>query len=130
VIYGSTDGDLQALRSFELGHLKYSHMPSRQSLLPRLAHPPENECIISSPRLFCFAAGDGRVNEQPGLTAMHTIWMRQHNIVADKLSAINPHWNEVTIKKQLIFTAANNYVGKNCNGIFFRRKRYFKRQGN
>ncbi|CAL8111499.1 unnamed protein product [Orchesella dallaii] len=94
VVYGSTDSDLQALRMFTKGHLRYSHMSGRKSLLPRLVHPPVDECVLSSPRLFCFAAGDGRVNEQPGLTTMHTIWMRQHNLIADKLSEINPHWEE------------------------------------
>jgi len=69
-------------------------MANRKSLLPQLAHPPENDCIISSPRLFCFAAGGGRVNEQPGLTAIHTVWLRQHNLIADKLGKINPHWDE------------------------------------
>ena len=95
MVYGSTTGDLQALRLFQNGKLKYSHMPNRKALLPQLVHPPENECIIPSARLFCFAAGDGRVNEQPGLTTMHTLWLRQHNLLAPKLQELNPHWDDV-----------------------------------
>ena len=96
-VYGSTDVDLQVLRTFTGGKLKQYNMSRRKALLPQLVHPPDGECFVSSPRLFCFAAGDPRVNEQPGLTTMHTLWLRQHNLVSDSLAAINPHWNEVCI---------------------------------
>lgn len=38
-------------------------------------------------------AGDSRVNEQPGLTAIHTLWMREHNRVARELQNLNPRWS-------------------------------------
>jgi hypothetical protein len=63
VVYGSTEEDLRHLRLFKSGKLRYHNLLNRKALLPRLHHPHEGECIVSSPRLFCFAAGDVRCLE-------------------------------------------------------------------
>ena len=33
------------------------------------------------------------MNQHPALTALHVIWLRQHNRLVNKLKNINPHWN-------------------------------------
>lgn len=35
-----------------------------------------------------------RVNQHPGLVAIHTMWVRQHNRIALGLRQVNPRWDE------------------------------------
>lgn len=77
------------------GKLKYTDLHVRKPLLPPLETKVSEEmCRVSSKNLHCFAAGDSRCNEQPGLASMHTLWLRVHNHFARTLSRINPHWND------------------------------------
>ena len=38
------------------------------------------------------SVGDARVNEQVGLTAIHTVFHRYHNVLEDALYALHPDW--------------------------------------
>ena len=59
--------------------------------------PPDNVTEMDCGENGCFLAGDARVNENIGLASMHTLWARQHNLVAEELSNVNPHWSSDTI---------------------------------
>ncbi|XP_034942189.1 peroxidasin [Chelonus insularis] len=62
----------------------------------------------------CFVAGDIRANEQVGLLAMHTIWLREHNRLARELANINPHWNG-----EKIYQEARKIVGAEMQHITY-----------
>ncbi len=51
-------------------------------------------------RVECFSAGDSRVNEGLPLTSLHTLWIREHNRIAEALKHINGHWSSETIYQE------------------------------
>jgi hypothetical protein len=44
-----------------------------------------------------FVAGDIRVNENPGLTSLQTLFVREHNRIAKQISTANPQMNDEEI---------------------------------
>ncbi|EPB72289.1 hypothetical protein ANCCEY_08606, partial [Ancylostoma ceylanicum] len=68
-VYGSTECEANHLRLFSQGKLNYTD-------------------------LGCFVAGDERSNEQPGLTVIHTILLREHNRIASHLHRVNNFWTD------------------------------------
>ena len=86
----------------------------RKSLMPTLEEPFEDQCRSTSKSIHCFKGGDGRTNEQPGLIAQHTIWLREHNRLAERLVQLNPHWND-----DRIFYEARKIVGAQMQHITY-----------
>ena len=62
----------------------------------------------------CFLAGDTRVNEQIGLITMHTIWLREHNRVANILSKNNSQWDD-----ERLYQEARKIVGAEIQKIVY-----------
>ncbi|XP_035230877.1 uncharacterized protein LOC118202791, partial [Stegodyphus dumicola] len=93
-MYGSDACEARMLRASYGGRLNSTKHPfGGKELLPQ--DVTNVECRAASG--LCFESGDIRASEQPGLTTMHTIWMREHNRLSDEMATINPHWDDETI---------------------------------
>lgn len=89
VIYGENSCICNILRGFN-GRMNITNHPFRgKDLLPQSGTHPE--CRARSG--FCFIGGDARASEQPGLTMMHTMWVREHNRIMEGMRQVNPHWD-------------------------------------
>ncbi|XP_069177766.1 salivary peroxidase/catechol oxidase-like isoform X1 [Procambarus clarkii] len=107
-VYGSSLEELRELRSFSDGLMKVG-TPGHPLLPP---HP--SECKDTTGNMFCFRAGDTRVNEQPELAVMHTIWMRQHNKLATELKSLNPGWTD-----EILFQEARRILAAQIQHITY-----------
>ncbi|HEY7157949.1 MAG TPA: peroxidase family protein, partial [Gemmataceae bacterium] len=102
-VYGSTDAVANALRTFSGGQLKSSDngllLPLNNATYfsPTAADPDPNQLAelnmandahaVDSTQLF--AAGDVRANENIELTALQTLFVRNHNRIANELATMN-----------------------------------------
>jgi hypothetical protein len=86
-VYGSDEVRAAALRANDgSGRLRENDgglLPFNEEGLPNAGG--------SSPSLFL--AGDVRANEQVGLIAMHTLFLREHNRVAARIAERHPEWS-------------------------------------
>ncbi|XP_051976005.1 thyroid peroxidase [Xyrauchen texanus] len=121
MVYGSSDTLAIALRNLSSPHglLAVNEFHTDQGLgfmpyLPR-TQPHLDPCgprEVVSPetadkqnttmgnRSFCFQAGDSRANEHLGMIALHTLFLREHNRLAEELHKLNPHWSPDTLYQE------------------------------
>ena len=104
-VYGSDSDRALWLRTYDGGKLK----TSTGDLLPfnHPNHPLENAIPVGAAPEHFFVAGDIRANEQVGLTALHTLFVREHNRLADQIAYKNPSLDEEDVyqKARLIVGA-------------------------
>ncbi|XP_054766590.2 eosinophil peroxidase-like [Lytechinus pictus] len=107
-VYGSTQAELDELRYYPqdgipdsenvaCGWMRVDEIPGHEgqgSLLPNHGEVTGN-CFgeDEEKKIFAGEAGDFRAMEQPGLTSLHTLWVRNHNLLADGLRSRNPGWS-------------------------------------
>ncbi len=120
-IYGADEQRASWLRTFEGGKLKTSdgnYMPwntesgEYNSLkdinAPMMKHQPGE----SNQKLF--VAGDTRVNKNPAIIALHTVFLREHNRLCDELADANPNWSD-----ERLYQRARKMVGAYIQKITF-----------
>jgi hypothetical protein len=107
-VYGSDPVRAAALRTGDgTGRLRVSTgnlLPFNTVGLPNAGGP--------SPGLFL--AGDVRANEHAGLTAMHTLFVREHNRLAAEIAAADP-----TLTGEAIYQSARRIVGAQMQKITY-----------
>ncbi|XP_041675406.1 uncharacterized protein LOC108117525 [Drosophila eugracilis] len=77
--------------------------------------PAEDVCQRGAIATKCIRSGDGRSGEQPGLLAMHHVWVGEHNRIALELSELNPHWSD-----EKVYQETRRIVGAMFQHITFR----------
>lgn len=107
VVYGSDQERAAALRTFSGGRLKTSD----GDLLPYNTDGLDNAGGTSS---SLFLAGDVRANENVALTSMHTLFVREHNRIADELAAAGP-----ALTDQELYDRARSIVAAEIQAITY-----------
>lgn len=110
-IYGENNCVATKLRGFSGRMNSTIHPIKGKELLPQSATHPE----CKSPSGYCFIAGDGRASEQPALTVIHTIFLREHNRLVEGLRGVNPHWtgDQLFEHARRIIIAQNQHITYN-----------------
>ncbi|KPI96140.1 Peroxidasin [Papilio xuthus] len=117
-VYGFEKAVADDLRDYsnDTGLLRVgATFPGKKPLLPTIGlNSMDCKRNLEESNRNCFVAGDVRANEQIGLAAMHTIWMREHNRVATQLKTVNPFWDG-----DKVYQEARKVVGSEIQHITY-----------
>ncbi|MGB7440461.1 MAG: peroxidase family protein [Coleofasciculaceae cyanobacterium] len=95
-VYGSSRERANFLRAFEGGRLRTSSgnlLPLNQ--VDAAGNPlVENDNPTQQDQREQYVAGDVRANENAVLTSIHTLFVREHNRLAERLAELNPYWTD------------------------------------
>ena len=117
-VYGSDPVRARALQELDIhgaptGRLRVTST-AVGDLLPYNTIGLENASLPMQNSADLFLAGDIRANEQAGLTAMHTLFVREHNRLADQFAALNP-----SLTGDEIYESARKVVGAELQQITY-----------
>ena len=92
-VYGVDAARAAWLRSGTGGRLKV-RATEQGNMLPLNDGTQANDDALGNAPTTLIVAGDVRANEQPGLTTLQTVFVREHNLHADAIAKRNPTWND------------------------------------
>ncbi|XP_075148050.1 peroxidase [Haematobia irritans] len=95
LVYGNSIQQNSQIRAFSGGRMIVEQR-NGADWLPA-SQNATGDCDLVEQNEICYAAGDIRVNQNPGLTILHTILIKEHNRIADHLAALNPHFDDRTL---------------------------------
>uniref|UniRef100_A0A672KJN2 Eosinophil peroxidase-like n=1 Tax=Sinocyclocheilus grahami TaxID=75366 RepID=A0A672KJN2_SINGR len=97
MVYGSSDGLAATLRNLSspLGLLAVNELHSDQGIRNPF-------CFHNHFKYLCHFHNpcDSRANEHLGMIALHTLFLREHNRLAEELHKLNPHWSPDTLYQE------------------------------
>lgn len=107
-VYGSNNGRAYALRMLDgTGKLKTSIGDNGETLLPYNTEGLPNAAPVGSTPSDFFLAGDFRANEVSTLTAMHTVFVREHNRLCDEIVKTTP---SLSGQEEMIYQKARRWI--------------------
>ncbi|KAL0125820.1 hypothetical protein PUN28_004702 [Cardiocondyla obscurior] len=95
IVYGLNDEAAANLRTGYGGRLEVELKNNRE--FPPSATNKSTVCDTVYEFESCYATGDTRANQNPQLTVLHIMLLREHNRIANYLAHLNPHWTDETI---------------------------------
>ena len=108
-VYGLNNDASKSLRLGTLGLLRTSKgvISTRDYLPVTFGTNKSDPCSLTNSSIKCFVAGDTRASENLGLSSMHTLFLREHNRIAQQLALISPQLND----NELFYQARSILVG-------------------
>ena len=98
-VYGSSNDRAQWLRAGTGGRMKV-RATAFGNMLPLNDGTQSNDDAVGNLVTSLVVAGDVRANEQPGLTTFQTVFVREHNLHADRIAKERKDWNDEKIYQE------------------------------
>lgn len=94
-LYGNTEDITDLLRSHENGDLKISN-DALSPTLPEIDDISSNHLCMHNTTIdtVCYQSGDSRVNVNPYVTTLYTLFLRSHNRLARHFRKLQPTWTD------------------------------------